>query len=49
MLTEKDKTFLEKLIELMESKDLRVELKPGQPSYMVLKGTYGQKIEKALA
>ena len=28
----------------MESKDLWVELKPGKPSYMVLKGTYGEKI-----
>jgi len=31
---------------LMESKDLWVELKPGRPSYMVLKGTYGEKIHK---
>ena len=31
---------------LMESKDLWVELKPGNPSYMVLKGTYGGKIHK---
>jgi len=31
----------------MESKDLWVELKPGRPSYMVLKGTYGEKIHKA--
>lgn len=30
----------------MESKDLWVELKPGEPSYMVLKGTYGEKIHK---
>ncbi len=30
----------------MESKDLWVELKPGSPSYMVLKGTYGEKIHK---
>ena len=43
-LTEKDKTFLETLKKLMESKDLWVELKPGRPSYMVLKGTYGEKI-----
>ena len=28
----------------MESKDLRVELKPSSPSRMVLKGTYGEKI-----
>ena len=31
---------------LMESKDLRVELKPGNPSHMILKGTYGEKIHK---
>ena len=32
---------------LMESKDLWVELKPNEPSYMVLKGTYGEKIHKS--
>jgi hypothetical protein len=31
----------------MESKDLSVELKPDKPSYMVLRGTYGEKIYKA--
>ncbi len=31
---------------LTDSKDLRVELKPDSPSYMVLKGTYGEKIHK---
>ena len=30
----------------MESKDLWVELKPASPSYMVLKGTYGEKVHK---
>ena len=45
-LTAKDKEFLEELRKLMESKDLWVELKPGRPSYMVLKGTYGEKIHK---
>ena len=45
-LTEKDRTFLENLKVLMESKDLWVELKPGEPGYMVLKGTYGEKIHK---
>jgi hypothetical protein len=45
-LTAKDKEFLEKLRKLMESKDLWVELKPDRPSYMVLKGTYGEKIHK---
>ena len=29
---------------LMESKDLWVELKPDQPSSMVLRGTYGERI-----
>ena len=45
-LTTKDKEFLEKLRELVESKDLWVELKPNRPSYMVLKGTYGEKIHR---
>ena len=30
----------------MASKDLWVELKPDKPSYMILKGTYGEKIHK---
>ena len=30
----------------MASKDLWVELRPGRPSHMVLKGTYGEKIHK---
>ena len=47
-LTEKDKTFLEILKKLMDSKDLWVELKSGRPSRMVLKGTYGEKVHKAL-
>ena len=46
-LTQKDKEFLETLKKLMESKDLSVELKPDRPSYMVLRGTYGEKIYKA--
>ena len=45
-LTEKDKTFLAELKNLMESKDLWVELQPGEPSYMVLRGTYGQKVHQ---
>ena len=45
-LTEKDAAFLEQLRQLMLSKDLWVEFKPGEPSYMVLKGTYGEKIHK---
>ena len=31
----------------MESRDLWVELKPDQPSRMVLRGTYGEKVHKA--
>ena len=46
MISEKDKVFLEKLKKLMDSKDLRVELRSGQPSYMILKGTYGEKVHK---
>ena len=46
-LTEKDKAFLETLKRLMDSKDLSVELRAGRPSYMVLRGTYGQKVHQA--
>ena len=46
-MTEKDKTFLETLKKLMDSKDLRVELKSGEPSYMILKGTYGEKVHNS--
>jgi hypothetical protein len=46
-MTEKDKQFLERLRELIESKDLRVELRPGQPSYMILRGNYGDKVDQA--
>ena len=46
MLTDKDKIFLEKLKNLMDSKNLWVELKPDNPSRMVLKGTYGEKIHR---
>jgi hypothetical protein len=46
-LTEKDKAFLETLKKLMESKDLSVELQPGRPSHMVLRGTYGEKVHHA--
>jgi hypothetical protein len=31
----------------MESKDLWIELKPDRPSYMALKGTYGEKVHEA--
>jgi hypothetical protein len=30
----------------MDSKELKVVLKPGEPSYVILKGTYGEKIHK---
>jgi hypothetical protein len=46
-LTEKDRVFLETLKKLMESKVLWVELRPDRPSYMVLKGTYGEKTHEA--
>ena len=46
-LTEKDRSFLERLRELMQSHDLSVELKVDRPSYMVLRGTYGDKINRA--
>ena len=45
-LTEKDKEFLTRLKALMDSRDLSVELKCDRPSYMVLRGTYGEKIHK---
>ena len=31
----------------METKDLWVELRPGRPSSLVLKGTYGQKVHQS--
>ncbi len=34
------------LSQLMDSRDLWVELKSGKPSYMVLRGTYGEMIHK---
>ena len=37
---------MESLKKLTELKELRVELKTNEPSYMVLKGTYGEKIHK---
>ena len=46
-LTQKDKEFLETLKGLMESKDLWVELKPEVPPYLVLRGTYGERIHQA--
>ena len=46
-LTEKDRQFLELLRELLEARDLSVDLKVDRPSYMVLRGTYGEKIHRA--
>ena len=46
-MTSKDKEFLDSLRRLMESKDLWVDLRAGNPSYMVLRGTYGQAVHKA--
>ena len=31
----------------MKSKELWVELRPGRPSYLVLRGTYGDKVHEA--
>ena len=45
-LTEKDKEFLVRLKELIDSRDLSVEIKIDKPSYMILRGTYGEKIHK---
>lgn len=46
-LTQKDREFLETLKQLMESKDLWVEFIAGHPGYMVLRGTYGDKVHQA--
>ena len=45
-MTERDKEFLEKLRALMASKELSVELRRDNPSYMVLRGTYGERIHR---
>ena len=45
-MTDKDKIFLAKLKKLMDAMDLSVELRPGEPSRMILKGTYGEEIHK---
>jgi hypothetical protein len=46
-LTQKDREFLEKLKQLMDSKDLWVQFQEGRPGYMVLRGTYGDKTHEA--
>jgi len=43
-LTEKDREFLERLKDLLESRALEVELKTGGYSRMVLRGQYGDKL-----
>ena len=45
-LTEKDREFVERLKHLLESRDLSVGLKTDRSSYMVLRGTYGEKIHR---
>jgi len=45
-LTEKDKFFLTRLKELIDSREMSVELKIDKPSYMILRGTYGEKIHE---
>lgn len=46
-MTEKDKEFLETLKRLMDSRDLSVELRQGRPSYLVLRGAYGDRIHQS--
>ena len=46
-LTHKDKNFLEQLKDLLESKDLAIELKEGGFKRFVLRQNYGDKIEGA--
>ena len=48
-LTEKDKEFLDKLRRLVEEKSLSIEKKQAAPSYFVLRGNYGDKIDQAFA
>ena len=45
-LTEKDKEFLERLRSLVEEKYLWIEKRHGMPSYLVLRGNYGEKIDQ---
>ena len=44
-LTQKDKDFLERLRQLLESKDLTVELREDGYKRMILRQNYGDKIE----
>ena len=45
-LTEKDKKFIEKLKMLIEERDLKIELKEDGLKRFVLRGNYGEKIER---
>ncbi|MBT4816564.1 MAG: hypothetical protein HOJ57_28580 [Lentisphaerae bacterium] len=45
-LTQKDIEFLEKLHGLLQLKGLRIEKRPGRPSYFVLRGNYGERIDR---
>jgi hypothetical protein len=45
-LTVKDKEFLERLRELMQKKELSVDLKTDGYKRMVLRGNYGDKIDR---
>ena len=44
-VTEKDKCFLDELRRLMDEKNLWIERRRGLPSYFVLRGNYGDRIE----
>lgn len=46
-LTEKDKAFLENLSRQIHGRDLWVELRPDRPSYLVLRGAYGERLHEA--
>lgn len=45
-LTEKDKRFLEALARLMREKELWVELRLDRPSYLALRGAYGDRLHE---
>ena len=46
-LTEKDKQFLATLRRLVGERDLWIELRLDRPSYLVLRGTYGEQLHRA--
>ena len=46
-LTEKDKQFLATLRQLLDERDLWIELRLDRPSYLVLRGTYGDHLHRA--